>query len=474
MRTALGIEIERLLGTTGLSQSQLAKIAKITPAMLSRILTGSVRNPTNETIEKIAKALRVNPDRLIALRDEERRRPEMRVGVAHTLWSAPVIVTAIEDSLEGIEFSSFGDPVKPPGVSSEPRFFSRHREAEVPCGPTPERAHECLLDNGAGKPPAPLIYERSAPANRKPYTAKDLAELLKDGKIDCLVAADSIHQHLGDRVVRCATILQTYGGVVPLLIMPKKLADTVSPNSSGGESGHQTERRWSWPLIGKLMKHLAEDPVKRKLRIVYSEHSSAHAQYHLFLRAIEKMLGRLPHDAMIAHSIDLGRWSEAIDALNVLQAPAQYSAVLYLVWEPHASWLLSNLSNRTPKLLYWEGAHQDISYQVEAAAHDEESTRVVHESIKGTYLEFAVYVNRSSLTRCIVGGRLEGFLSSVRGRIEALHSGGPMDEYNASIRRLAAYLDMPTQRCLRGLSQLNFAFRYYPEWDYHKSLHGGL
>ena len=64
-KSALAENIKKYRGKLGISQDRLSKMADVTYNTLIKIESGSNKNPTIETLSKIAKALGVGVDDLI-------------------------------------------------------------------------------------------------------------------------------------------------------------------------------------------------------------------------------------------------------------------------------------------------------------------------------------------------------------------------------------------------------------------------
>jgi len=61
----IGKNIRRLRKSRGLSQDRLSKLADVSYNSIIKLETGGIRNPTIETLQKIAKALGVSVDDLL-------------------------------------------------------------------------------------------------------------------------------------------------------------------------------------------------------------------------------------------------------------------------------------------------------------------------------------------------------------------------------------------------------------------------
>lgn len=61
-----GARIKGLRKSLGLTQPELAKLAKIQQGTLSELETGESKNPRGDTLVRIAKALQVDPDWLVS------------------------------------------------------------------------------------------------------------------------------------------------------------------------------------------------------------------------------------------------------------------------------------------------------------------------------------------------------------------------------------------------------------------------
>lgn len=61
----IGVVIKKLREQQGLSQQALAKKAKVTDAYIAMLETGARKNPTIETLKRLAKALKVKVGELL-------------------------------------------------------------------------------------------------------------------------------------------------------------------------------------------------------------------------------------------------------------------------------------------------------------------------------------------------------------------------------------------------------------------------
>jgi len=62
----LSKNVKRLREAKGLSQEKLARLADVTNNTLIKMETGENKNPTLETLKKVAKALEVSLDEMLA------------------------------------------------------------------------------------------------------------------------------------------------------------------------------------------------------------------------------------------------------------------------------------------------------------------------------------------------------------------------------------------------------------------------
>lgn len=67
----LRANVRRILRDSGLSQSELARRAGLTPAYISQLLSGVNQSPGLDQLEQIAKALGITPSRLLAGPDDK-------------------------------------------------------------------------------------------------------------------------------------------------------------------------------------------------------------------------------------------------------------------------------------------------------------------------------------------------------------------------------------------------------------------
>lgn len=61
------MELKMAMKVAGLSQADLAKRAGVSPALITRLLDGSRRRPSYESIVRIARALNLAPDELFPI-----------------------------------------------------------------------------------------------------------------------------------------------------------------------------------------------------------------------------------------------------------------------------------------------------------------------------------------------------------------------------------------------------------------------
>jgi transcriptional regulator with XRE-family HTH domain len=61
------MELKMAMKVAGLTQADLAKRAGVSPALITRLLDGSRRRPSYESIVRIARALNLAPDELFPI-----------------------------------------------------------------------------------------------------------------------------------------------------------------------------------------------------------------------------------------------------------------------------------------------------------------------------------------------------------------------------------------------------------------------
>lgn len=63
--TTIGKNIRKCRQKQGLSQDKLSKLANISNVSIIKIESGAIQSPTIDTVQKIAKALKISVDELI-------------------------------------------------------------------------------------------------------------------------------------------------------------------------------------------------------------------------------------------------------------------------------------------------------------------------------------------------------------------------------------------------------------------------
>jgi transcriptional regulator with XRE-family HTH domain len=410
--TDLGLEIHRLRTQKKLTQAQASKKWSINQSILSRIETGKIERPSRKALSQLATGLGVNIEVLSSLVPGTSE--EFRVGFAHSIWAAPVIPLIMSGlSMKGVKLTSYGDFQPAESYRYFPHWSESKVEGPILTGPS----------FGCGEVELPSGYARHA---QKPtlstYSALDLDRLLKDRRLDCIIAAKHVFSPSDARILRCARIMDCAGGGQAMLVWRK--GSKYSSVLSKIEKNHLT----LLPEIARLIRKGRN----LSLKTFYGFGTSTERTLDLFGHEADDVFHRQP--------VVLRDWPFVISQLE--KSLADDGAFLFLGWEPFISSVCRRFQNY------------------------ERRTRIHLSNQKPMpYLSFDIMFNKEEAKRWIVKGTVREFLREIRISTERLKEAITAQEKDSWIvRQIALYLDMDEQTCLTALSRIDFGFLYYPEW----------
>lgn len=87
--------IRERLASLGLTQYTLAEMAGMNPSMISRFVSGKIKSPTKETLEKLAGPLQCSLEELQRFGDMVREPPTPKILVKESVWALCVVLERI-------------------------------------------------------------------------------------------------------------------------------------------------------------------------------------------------------------------------------------------------------------------------------------------------------------------------------------------------------------------------------------------
>ncbi len=248
----VGSVIRELREERGWKLVDLAGRSEIDVSLLSRLENGRIHRPSREAMQKLLGALEVHvldfADRCERQRAQEAMADTSVLSIAwdHCVWGAPIIVpiyesTLREDALAGIRLSSYG--LYDSEGNLDPYYYGSDKKRDphsVKRGPgftrsyDPERSHTTIQTVSWGDEPI------------KTFTANDIAELYRTGKIDAMIVpsimADEFKQSYND-LLRCASIMHT-GEACSMLTLWKEELVVGSPKGEAHDEDFQRLRAY--------------------------------------------------------------------------------------------------------------------------------------------------------------------------------------------------------------------------------------
>lgn len=433
----LGEFLRKTRNELGLTQSQLAEEAGIDQANVSRIENGRNSTPADEMLQRIGGALQKQGvegmyEKLRELRDEaaqaERevsevarsREPEpLRIGFAHCIWSAPLILMKVE-KVSPYRLYSQARPTNGPGSPLKP-FDAEENEEE---GNGEGRA----VNGGNGN---------GARSRNHGATAPELLDLVHQGELDGVLVAQEVldDQEVSDsdqpRLIPCAQILHGVGGSQIVI---------VSNPRKHFPQGSSASVAWT-ELIGGF----SDPDSETTLPVLYVEGTNGE---HHFSWLSDLPLSERPR--MKSVFIDLADWESVIR--KVRDQVKDCGACVLILWEPYISWALKEFRRRVPRLdpdEAGEGLHVTPGYIYELGKAGQPLPHV----------SFTLALREDVVQRCLTDPQFQKFLGDLEDRCRSIRRVPA-----SSGTRVANYLNMPEDRCREELRRLPFRMSYAPEW----------
>jgi transcriptional regulator with XRE-family HTH domain len=404
----------------GLSQAQLASSAKINQGNLSRIESGQNPAPNDDTLRSIAQVLvGAGADAgiyevLVGLRDRpippapRERGPSpaardddlLRIGFAHCIWSAPLVLQEEKSALLGVE------------------MYSRARR-----------------ENGALQP-----YRNGMGSRNDGATARELVELVQAGMLDTVLVAQDVVDETPNLLFPCAQILHGVGGSQMVVAYDP---DQLDIDEDGG-------------LCAAWQKLVAKFEA-RQLKVLFPPGTNAESHYR-WVDSLEQLRDMVPVE------IDLGNWIEdsghpaasGVGPGSPVQTPvvnavaelvAKHGACVFIAWEPYVSWLREfGSAGRRPRFKAAVGYVHELGEAAQPLP----------------YISFTLAVKRENVPRLLIDARFNRFLDDLKARCSNL--GDPDRIRWSYFTRIATYLGMSDDRARESLRRLPFRMSFSPEW----------
>jgi transcriptional regulator with XRE-family HTH domain len=424
----LGQEIRRLREEKGWNQKELCDEADLDYSILSRIESGKSKTPSEQTVRILARALKVPEDSLLSLAAglRERDRSTLRLGAAHCIWSAPVILLAMQGRLPGVSITTYG-VVGRGGTSGlgDPYWYDEDTlktQRFVRAGPA---FVDCQAPRLSQVQPWPDKEQQA-------YTANDLISLLKcdPPKLDGIIAAKEAVRNFSSGMVLCSRLLQTKGGCSLLVgLSQKKLGELGMSQDSRPETFQEFWARVSRDILPCLPTLSAPGTIAEgHVDLIQQAHSENKPMFY-------------PVDY-----VAVGMWNEVTAAVRKALHGDEADgcgAVAFVGWEPQLSWVAAMLEGL--------GATCYMTSHLAEFTDRERLPPLLYDIILREDAVDGMGPDR--------GTPFFNLLSAAVKELNDLRSAT-----SSVVKLVSSYLNLSPDRCFQALSGLNFELMFYPEW----------
>jgi transcriptional regulator with XRE-family HTH domain len=421
---SIGEEIRELREEKDWSQSDLASKAGVDASILSRLESGFVKNPSRETIKKLAKALGVTSSRLLRQIKETRDDTEsalLRIGFGHCIWAAPIIALVMETRIAGLKVTSYGH--KKSGNDEaiyEPFWYDAtelKRGKAIKAGPSYVKGSD--IDR------LPNVEDWSTESDLKAFTADDLVHLLLADEVDCIMVPGEHFKPYSSLLIRSAYIMNTARSGCSLLAI-----------------GNDLNKEKKYENFETLLKNVQTGINGPQVTTFFARGTIAERQLGFYLSQYAKDLRQF--------YLDLGDWEKS---WFQLKATLETEGGLFFIgWEPQLSWIQKKVKEFNKKLAVIEDKLPDLI----------PSDQLLDK--RDQYLTFEIMFKRTSkwLENVETNNNLKNFFALINASISEIST--ITNEQSPVVRLIAKYLDMESAACFKSLTSLNFSLRFYPDW----------
>lgn len=412
---SLGERLKELRLERGFSTlAQLSSRCGVSAAQLSRIESGKQKNPRSETIQRIAKALNIEPSELVSEEDLKYvNRSKVFVGAVHAIWSAPLILMSMEAqkelALSLVTFSVLKGSEYSPFLQSSAEDVS-----QIESGP------QYVVSDQAR-------HLKNELHGKKPYLAGHLFGLRRSQELNIdFIASAAIGNDSRQAFLECGTVMHSVSGV-----------DVIS-NVRDENGGLDAEK------INELM---IGNNSQIEIKIFFPERTFAEDLLTWFgesrLEIAKKQWMRKSEQINL---VDIDR--EINKIVSCISSGEKFVVIL---WEPFTSWLL---------------AREDIKAKVgRATIVDLAGARIEN----FPEVEMKVYLDKWSYKKVVESEILRKFIDSLCNAVDVVEKLKRLERADEGsdgrvLSYLAEYLSMKPEDCLRALRQCRFGVKYSVDW----------
>jgi hypothetical protein len=398
----------------GVRQSTLAKRSGVDQGNISRIERCIIAEPTDDTLRKLARGLRLDGDFFVT---RHRRvfpapppaihisRETFDVGFGFCIWASP-IVALLGSVPAGIR------------ITGCERGAGESRREWIE-GHTYTRWWEAQPGNED---------KRNRWSNVRFYTAPDLLPLLKQGHFDCIAVARGAYES-DPAFITCADILVSRRDPEIMLFLNDAQLRTA------GASELSFAEAWA------AFAEISHAP------IFYGGEEDAEG----IVRQITSVLPA--NEVRRLHDVPLAPFADLLES-HIEPLIRNRESFAFVGWHPYVAWLVECAGRGPGKYVFKRGASAAFP------AYEEE-----------VYSSVDLVLARDRLRYLLADNRLEQLLDAIEKSASQLRRiGGPP---YALVRKASEYYQIPYDECDRELRRLKFELKIDPWWyrEAHRAAH---
>lgn len=465
-RTRHGLSLPELADRIRLLAETDKSIETVDRTSLSRIENGVTLRPRDSTLRAIALALGEAPSYFIA---RTQREWTLSIGATHGIFSAPVIIAALTQVIEGARFTTFGQ-----GRSDDPftavwSNLSANGKRSLLRPPPPVKVPDAVRDDAVAglklwRPGDPVGSDgpngAGGEAPLRIATASKIMELWNRNEIDvAVVSADvfKLQNSSADEAVHCATLTHNSGRGVSLVV----LSDPARvPNP---------------PAAMDIIPHVAaRDFAGGQIIVPANTFATAHV----------KELERIASDSISPREIRMGDYAEFRDKVfDALDEPQNNGVVIVALWEPFVVFLRQDWRERMKSAGQTASDEEDppgwgtcsLNRTIDNMGSVGLPTVTMDLMVRKKYLDEAsgVPVELEQFLSRIQGisaelnqqsgefRKLATILKELAGGLSAKRFAGKVSH---EIQTLALYYGISELDCIRAVAAIGFEFSYSAEY----------
>ena len=416
MRT-LGEKIRSRREELALSQTALAKEAKVDVTSLNKLEKGKLETPSSEFVQKIAKRLGVTIEELLSKEDEING---LKIGVGSTLWAAPLFyLMAGEDRIpDGINLTYFTNA---DGEAQDQMVFHNKIEA------------------GSDKKTRNLL------------SAQELRSLLNSFDLDAIfIPAVALRGENANITKICSITSTIEGGLDVLLFFPdakKTPSPVIAYQKALAEENYTIARSKAYEIIDYLLK------LEEQGSFIFKKDTVAEAGFSRMIlsnsnwksksgKAMFKQIA-LKRDENIDSDFFDKRLSTEPDRLS-----DAYCAIF--TWEPLTSGIEQLLTAR---------GYTSVRLPAHIFSVEEKPT---------FFITFDLVARNERVAVLKKDAPFNKFLRLLQDGIKGLEEDRNQQVMHYSLEQIAKMLKLDTEKGYlkihKRLHEINFQMQFYPEW----------